>query len=387
MKNGFHSPGTRRWMCRECRYLTTRRVTIVREESLDYCISDSNTLHSTQERHPQDRRSPQITMEEITATQEDSPEVQAAEASEPAVDSQAKSRKGTENPELLAKKSILISSVRVEESCHIRDFDEATVKEYQRLIEDGGEMDPIDVIEEEDGEFAYYLTAGNNRIEAHKRAGYTKIQANIWRADHTQALIQAIESNSRHGLKLTGHQKREAVRMCLNDKTIRRWSDRRIARTCGVSPQIVQEVRSGKTKTKASPAAAPAAEVPQQSPVVSAAPPAEEPRHEAPAGPMPVVAHERSREMPQKIEDRIDTIRQWMKQDYMDWQTLVEIINSERSDVSVIGFPIREFEAVVRLADGATRTYSVSNIEFTGGRLMLEAAFQESDELDEVALG
>ena len=279
------------------------------------------------------------------------------------------SAKGTkEQVEFVEQRMVKLDEIRVEQFCHIRDFDDLTAEEYRKLIEADGEMDSIELFEDEKGLF---LIGGTNRIEAHRRAGRDLIEARIYRGTPTQALILAVESNSRHGLKMSSAQKRLAVRLFLENKEIRRWSDRRIARSCGVSPQIVADVRSGKARERKEPA----------SPAVQdAAAPVSETLSEPVATPRPVSVHERE-EKPSavtQLEDRCNQIREWIRNDFMDWQTLVEIINSECPKVRAFCVPNREFNVVLS-ANGKTTQIPVSGLEYANGELVLEASFAEED--------
>lgn len=112
-------------------------------------------------------------------------------------------------------------------------------------LQNGERLDPIKVGRFNDN---LYVVAGFHRVEANKREGNTRIEAEIvtvgtWR----ELLALALPTNEEHGLPLTKADRRRKVEM-----TIEEWrteieqgqlSDQQIARMCKVSPSIVNEVR------------------------------------------------------------------------------------------------------------------------------------------------
>jgi len=112
-------------------------------------------------------------------------------------------------------------------------------------IQNGDRLDPIKVGRFKDN---LYVVAGFHRVEANKREGNTRIEAEIltvgtWR----ELLALALPTNEEHGLPLTKADRRRKVEM-----TVEEWrteieqgqlSDQQIARMCKVSPSIVNEVR------------------------------------------------------------------------------------------------------------------------------------------------
>lgn len=112
-------------------------------------------------------------------------------------------------------------------------------------LQNGERLDPIKAGRHQ-GQL--YVVAGFHRVEANRREGNTRIEAEIvtvgtWR----ELLALALPTNEDNGLPLTKADRRRKIEM-----TIEEWraeieqgqlSDQQIARMCKVSPSIVNEVR------------------------------------------------------------------------------------------------------------------------------------------------
>jgi hypothetical protein len=95
-----------------------------------------------------------------------------------------------------------------------------------------------------DGE-TYWLADGFHRVSAASRAGLTDIPAEVREGGQRDALLHACGANLTHGVRLTILDKRYAVRILLDDTEWSQWSDREIARQCGVSHPFVAKLREG----------------------------------------------------------------------------------------------------------------------------------------------
>lgn len=89
----------------------------------------------------------------------------------------------------------------------------------------------------------YWPGDGFHRIFAHKAAGRKTIAAEVRRGTVRDAILFAVGANVQHGLRPTPEDKRHAVGLLLADPEWSRWSNREIARRCGVSPGLVGLVR------------------------------------------------------------------------------------------------------------------------------------------------
>lgn len=154
---------------------------------------------------------------------------------------------------------IRISDIEIRPDFQVRVTIEAdTVDEYASHLDEGGELDPIHIFENEKAgkddvvKLPYYNSDGFHRIEAYKKAQRGKIPAIIHSGEEHEALELAIEKNSHHGHQMTNADKRKAVKMALENPVLRRRSNTALARMCGTSPTFITRMRDGKVKPEGS---------------------------------------------------------------------------------------------------------------------------------------
>ena len=94
-----------------------------------------------------------------------------------------------------------------------------------------------------DGE-EYWLADGFHRFHGAHAAEKKHINANIHDGGKRDAVLFAVGANAAHGLRRTNADKRRAVTTLLEDKKWSNWSDRTIAKRCGVSNPFVSSVRN-----------------------------------------------------------------------------------------------------------------------------------------------
>jgi preprotein translocase subunit YajC len=117
----------------------------------------------------------------------------------------------------------------------------AVVGEYADLMKELVIFPPIEVFY--DGE-SYWVADGFHRLAATMEAGFKEIIADVRQGTHRDALLYSAGANSSHGLRRTNGDKRRAVGILLKDEEWAKWSDREIARKCGVSDRLVNNIRS-----------------------------------------------------------------------------------------------------------------------------------------------
>ena len=122
---------------------------------------------------------------------------------------------------------------------------EATAEEYRAAMESGVVFPPIIVYSDggDDENGPYWLADGFHRLEAARRIGRTKIEADVRAGGRRDALLCCVGANATHGLRRTNEDKRKAVGVLLGDPEWSKWSDSQIARRCSVSNHLVAEVR------------------------------------------------------------------------------------------------------------------------------------------------
>jgi len=126
-------------------------------------------------------------------------------------------------------------------------INEATVSEYAKHIEDGGEFPPIVVYFDSK---EYWLGDGFHRLLATERVGCLTILEEVRTGTSRDALKHALGANAHHGLPRTNADKRNAVEIALDDSEWSRLSTRDIAKLCNVSHNLVAEIQRERNPIK-----------------------------------------------------------------------------------------------------------------------------------------
>ena len=135
-----------------------------------------------------------------------------------------------------------IDKIRIDGGTQVRsEIDNETVAEYAEAMEEGDEFPSIVVFH--DGS-DYWLGDGFHRYHATRRVGFVEIMADVRKGTLREARRYAIAANRKHGKRMTNADKRHAVTMCLEDAEWATWSDREIARECGVSNRFASNIRA-----------------------------------------------------------------------------------------------------------------------------------------------
>jgi hypothetical protein len=116
---------------------------------------------------------------------------------------------------------------------------EAHIREYAALLQEGHQLGTIVVFQ--DG-IDYYLADGFHRVAAAKSIGLEELPAEIRVGTKRDALLYACGAN-KHGKPLSNPDKQRVVLHLLEDAAWRQWSDREIARHCGVGHTLVSRLR------------------------------------------------------------------------------------------------------------------------------------------------
>lgn len=116
-------------------------------------------------------------------------------------------------------------------------LNEAVVADYAEHVDS---LPPVTVYF--DGA-AYWLADGFHRYFAHKKAGRDVLRAIVERGTKRDAILHSVGANATHGLRRTNEDKRRAVLTLLEDAEWATWSDRDIAKACGVTHPFVASIR------------------------------------------------------------------------------------------------------------------------------------------------
>jgi len=126
-------------------------------------------------------------------------------------------------------------------------IDENVIAEYADKMKDGEVFPPVVVFH--DG-LEYYLADGFHRFFAAKKCGSPGILCEVKQGTLRDAILHSFGANHSHGLPRTALDKRKCVTAMLQDIEWQDWSDREIARQCGVSHPFVSALRKELNKPK-----------------------------------------------------------------------------------------------------------------------------------------
>jgi hypothetical protein len=91
----------------------------------------------------------------------------------------------------------------------------------------------------------YWLADGFHRLRAYAECEPPRrhVEAQVIKGTQRDAILYAAGANTAHGLKRSSADKRKAVEALLRDKEWVLWSNKEVARRCGVSDMLVADVR------------------------------------------------------------------------------------------------------------------------------------------------
>lgn len=115
-----------------------------------------------------------------------------------------------------------------------------TVSDYIERMSEGDEFPPLTVFY--DGA-VYWLGDGFHRYHAAVGCGLVEFPCDIREGGLREAILHSVGANATHGLRRTNEDKRRAVMKLLSDPEWSQWSDREIARQCGVAHPFVGKLR------------------------------------------------------------------------------------------------------------------------------------------------
>ena len=148
---------------------------------------------------------------------------------------------------------IPIDKLNVSSGTQMRaSMDEAAIAEYAAALEHD-DLPPCSVVT--DGQ-TWWLVDGYHRMAAHIRVGRKQLLCRVAKGSLRAAILAAAGANATHGLRRSAADKRKAVAVLLGDAEWSQWSDREIARRCGVANSFVSSQRAALTVPENSESAA-----------------------------------------------------------------------------------------------------------------------------------
>ncbi len=114
------------------------------------------------------------------------------------------------------------------------------IAEYAEAMTSGAEFPPLIVFHDAE---AYWLADGFHRFYAAQGAERQTFPCEVREGGLRDAILFSVGANAAHGYRRSDEDKRRAVDKLLNDQEWSHWSDREIARQCGVSHELVRKRR------------------------------------------------------------------------------------------------------------------------------------------------
>lgn len=137
--------------------------------------------------------------------------------------------------------SLPIASIMLDHEIQPRQqLNQEVVAEYAEAMKQGATFPPV--VAYFDGT-KYWLADGFHRVQAKETNGALEILTEVQLGSQREAKLFAVGANTDHGLRRSNADKRRAVKSLLNDHKWSQWSNREIARRCGVSYEMVRLIR------------------------------------------------------------------------------------------------------------------------------------------------
>jgi hypothetical protein len=136
-----------------------------------------------------------------------------------------------------------VSAIKVDPACQARaSMNDDTVAEYVEIMREKGD-DPFPAIVVLHDGTDYWLSDGFHRYAAAKKAELDCLKSRIRKGTRREAILNSVGANASHGLRRTNADKRRAVSILLEDEEWSTWSNREVARRCGVDEGLVRKVK------------------------------------------------------------------------------------------------------------------------------------------------
>ncbi len=139
------------------------------------------------------------------------------------------------------KQTLNLDQIRIDGGTQPRvSIDEQVVAEYAEHYSNGVDLKPVIVFF--DGA-THWLADGFHRYWANRKIKSDYIYAYVHQGTLRDAILYSVGANATHGLRRTNADKRKAVLTLLEDEEWSQWSDREVAKRCGVNHKTVGAAR------------------------------------------------------------------------------------------------------------------------------------------------
>lgn len=141
----------------------------------------------------------------------------------------------------MATKHIALELIRIDGGTQPRaEVNQEVIREYAQDMLLGVTFPPVILFYDGSN---YWLADGFHRYHAAMQSCHETIAADVRQGTRRDAVLFSVGANASHGLRRTNKDKQRAVETLLRDEQWAKWSDREIARRCGVSHNFVNTLR------------------------------------------------------------------------------------------------------------------------------------------------
>lgn len=120
-------------------------------------------------------------------------------------------------------------------------IDDTTARDYADAMTEGAQFPPVVIFY--DGS-DHWLADGFHRVHAALLCGLLDIDADVRQGTRRDAVLYSVGANADHGMRRTNADKRRAVEVLLRDAEWGSWSNREVARRCGVADTFVADMKA-----------------------------------------------------------------------------------------------------------------------------------------------
>jgi N6-adenosine-specific RNA methylase IME4 len=146
--------------------------------------------------------------------------------------------------EIEQQTQLKIADIRTDGATQSRaELDQSKITEYAQLMLEGAVFPSATIFY--DGTY-YWLADGFHRYHASKQIDRDVINVDVRQGTRRDAVLYAMEANTRHGIPLPLADRKRCARTLLEDEEWSKWSDREIARRCGIDGKTVAAMRPKK---------------------------------------------------------------------------------------------------------------------------------------------
>jgi len=143
------------------------------------------------------------------------------------------------------KQTLRLDQIRIDGGTQPRvQIDEQVVAEYAELYGNAVDLPPVTVFYDGTN---HWLADGFHRYWANKRIDCEYVFAYVHEGTQRDAVLYSVGANASHGLRRTNDDKQKAIQTLLADEEWSQWSDREIAKRCGVDHKTVGAARRNHT--------------------------------------------------------------------------------------------------------------------------------------------